>query len=439
MVCIFSGILAFLTLLSIGGAILLPQSGIQTIILFTGGVFCLSEIVLIVVSALKSQNLDILDKLVGLSKEYLPAPDLNTSQSRDIHSLANSLSEYIRNTVTIFHQINSVSSDLGMNSSFLMKTYENSIRAINNMDNAYRLIREKMGIQEEAIQNTGAALSQGVESMRSISQSVELQSSAVKESSRTVQILVNSMTQVTGTVLEAVDLAKSLSEVAEQGGDLIRETIKSIQLVQKESQNIGKITNVIKEISDQTNILSLNASIESAHAGDAGKGFAIVAQEIRKLSEKSTKNAAGIEVSTKEILSKVSDSAELAGKSIEALEHILNGIQTTSNILNQVSDTIKDQSKTSNDITTALAEMIKSTHDVKTEIEEQTSGWEEISRMSDNLKEVALRVREALKTSEDNVHRVFDSINVLGRVSIRNTITSGQMHDTVKTVSTVNE
>jgi methyl-accepting chemotaxis protein len=127
-----------------------------------------------------------------------------------------------------------------------------------------------MKLQEESVTNTGVALTDAVRSIHSIQDNVYTQSSSIEETSRTIQIMIDTFVSITDTMKQAGEIASNLSVVAEEGGKMIRETMQSIQSVQLESKNITEIISIIKNIADQTNILSLNASIESAHAGDAG-------------------------------------------------------------------------------------------------------------------------------------------------------------------------
>lgn len=346
-------------------------------------------------------------------------------------SITESLSTIIDKNETFLSNMRSLSSDVEMNSEFLMKSFENAILNIDLMHGSFKEIYSNMKLQEESIVNTGGALSDAVKSIHSIKNNVYNQSSSIEQTSRTIQLMLDTFVEITETIKQAGEIASNLSIVAGEGGNMIRQTMQSIQSVQLESNNITEIINIIKNISDQTNILSLNASIESAHAGDAGKGFAIVAQEIRRLAQQSTESADKIEKSINKIVSKVQDTSSLAEKSGAALDKLLNGVESTSKIIESISDSVGTQSKNTSDITEAISEMLTGTSDVKQEIDQQASGWEEITRMSEHLKEISTRVGELIKSSYKKIYRVIDSINILGKVAVRNMTATEDIEKTV--------
>jgi len=193
------------------------------------------------------------------------------------------------------------------------------------------------------------------------------------------------MEGMNATVIEVAEFASKASDItedakrkAEDGANIVGEMVSFIGKIEntsqqslndmhelgKQAQGIGQILNVISDIADQTNLLALNAAIEAARAGEAGRGFAVVADEVRKLAEK-TMTATGevgeairnIQVGTQKNMSNVEQSVQavvsataLADKSGNALVDIVNLVEHASNRVKSIAEASQRQSSAYQDV-----------------------------------------------------------------------------------------
>lgn len=202
------------------------------------------------------------------------------------------------------------------------------------------------------------------------------QSTQIANAMETVSATIDDMAK---NASNAADSASSAYKVAKDGSQVIHETITSMHKVSdsvdeatrmvgalgESSNHIGDVILVIKEIADQTNLLALNAAIEAARAGEQGRGFAVVADEVRKLAERTT-HATGeinqmIDKIQKEIgntINCISSGKEAASTGKEkavsaqsALENILTGINGASDMIMQIATATEELTSTVKDIT----------------------------------------------------------------------------------------
>jgi len=215
-------------------------------------------------------------------------------------------------------------------------------------------IKERAGLQSERISETATNMEQMTEAV------VDVAKNAASASSQAEQAKAKAMEGQT-VVVQSIQAMRQVGEQAK--------ALKSnMDDLGKRSQDVGRILTVISDIADQTNLLALNAAIEAARAGEAGRGFAVVADEVRKLAEKTmsatkevTDSITAIQVSAKDSIAntdKAIDSIEqarkLADASGEVLGELVQGAQTSADRIQSIATAAEEQSAASEEINRSL-------------------------------------------------------------------------------------
>ena len=243
----------------------------------------------------------------------------------------------------------------------------------------------------------------------------QLQSEAAQAIAASVEQMTASIDQIAqsahdahGIVVEAGSLAADGGTVIQQASDeihrlsaAVHSSSAQIQELERHSGEISSIVNVIKEIADQTNLLALNAAIEAARAGEQGRGFAVVADEVRKLAERTS-------ASTSEIASMIgriqagthtavasmtqgenqaTQGVALANKAGESIGHIRDSAQRVTDVVTAISDSIREQSAASNEISSRVERIAQMTEEGADEVSRTASAARELQEMSRVLHE----------------------------------------------------
>jgi methyl-accepting chemotaxis protein len=253
-----------------------------------------------------------------------------------------------------------------------------------------------------------------------ISAQVEQSSRGAEEQANRVSETATAMEEMNATVLEvaknagqAATTADQAKSKAEEGAAYIQQLVEFIGKVLatsktsledmgtlgKQAEGIGNIMNVISDIADQTNLLALNAAIEAARAGEAGRGFAVVADEVRKLAEKTM-------AATKEVG--------------EAIEGIQAGTKKNYSQVEQAVDAVEEATKlahTSEESLLQIVQFVDNTADqvrsIATASEQQSAASEEINRSIEQIATISSETSQAMAQAEQAVVELADQANVL--------------------------
>jgi methyl-accepting chemotaxis protein len=292
--------------------------------------------------------------------------------------------------------------------------YEGFNSAVNNIKSIVLNVTE-------AVSATASASSQISSSSEEMAAGAQEQSSQTMEVAGAVEEMTKTILETTKNSAIAADAAKNSGLTAKEGGKVVAETIEgmnriaevvkksaeTVQLLGKSSDQIGEIIQVIDDIADQTNLLALNAAIEAARAGEQGRGFAVVADEVRKLAERTTKATKEIAGMIKQIqkdttgavesMSKGTEEVEkgkaLADKAGASLKEIIQGADKVVDVVTQVAAASEEQSSTSEQISKSIEMISNVTQESAAGIAQVSKASEDLNRLTINLQELISRFK----------------------------------------------
>ena len=257
------------------------------------------------------------------------------------------------------------------------------LSALRDMQNGLSSTVAHIASSAEAIAAASGEISMG---NLDLSQRTEQQAMALERTASSMEELTSTVRQNADNAKQARTLADNASAIAEKGGDVVGRVVATMGEINDSAKSIGDIIGVIEGIAFQTNILALNAAVEAARAGEEGRGFSVVAGEVRNLAQRSASAAKEIKGLISASVERASNGSQLAQDAGQTMGEVVRAVKRVTDIMGEISAASAEQSSGIEEINLAVSQMDAGTQQNAALVEQATAAARALDDQAQGLK-----------------------------------------------------
>ncbi|MDC7224671.1 MAG: methyl-accepting chemotaxis protein [Spirochaetales bacterium] len=409
---------AFVARLELNGASIADNLGAMAVRLSLLGIVALSILAVIfriITRMIQVPLLEMVDRFEKARKGELNLEALTTFSRDEMGLLNDSYLTFFAQLRDSFQLAFRSMASLDESNQALLAHVEETAAAISEIHGSIEHINGQIENQTANVHQTSASVEQIARNIESLHSSIENQSDNVSRSNNSVEQLIAGIKSIYTLSQETGDVVGELGRASEEGDRNIGEITLLLKDIEQNSQNLLEANSLISSIASQTNLLAMNAAIEAAHAGEAGRGFSVVADEIRKLAESASLQSKAIGSSLQVEIEKVSHVVASGDKTRNTFQDISQSHEGVNQRVSRLYEAVKEQDQSSQEIRKTLDEVDHITENVRQGAGEMTqvngeilSAIENLTQISQEVNNSILEINTGSGEIEKSTHRIIE-------------------------------
>lgn len=386
-------------------------------------------LILIVLKEMKNRLAATSELVTNLADTGDITKRIDVSMQDDIAVLISSLNFFLDKLEGIIMNLSTDSSAVSDTANILEESAAKSVESLKVVKEAVAFIDSEDKNNNESIKKAYTDIQSVKDDAERVEKHIRNQASAMNETSEAVAKMNESIENVANISLMANKISDKLKRTSEMGTEAIQTAVNAISEIQGASVQIQGIIKMIQKIASQTNLLSMNASIEAAHAGSFGAGFAVVADEVRSLANTSSKNAKTIKDYMNEMSQKIDNGVSAIQKAGLAFNQIDSDVDETVRIVEQIRQATELQKIGAADTLQSTQTVVEAINQIEEVAKQQRQHADAVYTVMLNVVNSSQEITNALEKTSESIECVSVNLTDVEDCSRINKVSVESMND----------
>ncbi len=322
----------------------------------------------------------------------------------------NKLMDFLKNSLTT---LKNESSSVGGNAIELLSITDNSSTSIGHIVNSFDEMKRQNEEKDRLLETARNNINKLNEDANQVSLTMQEQAQAEAQNAESISQMTENTGRINELIKQAMELSNNLSESSSSGATEVDKTETVINSVSEKSKKMSEVIQVIQQVASQTNLLAMNAAIEAAHAGEAGQGFSVVADEIRKLAENTQSQAKSIKDLITEITGAIVQGTDSMKDTKSMFYKIQQEIATQTTVVENIAHTMDVQSSGADEILSTTNKISQNIQSVNSLIKNQANYTEEIKNGIMDVVALSEKIDSSLNVSLEILKDFSHSMSIV--------------------------
>ena len=297
--------------------------------------------------------------------------------------------------------------------------------------NLYDYLSSQSEILSEKTITISSSSKQVMEHVRNMQENISIQNSSLSQTSTAMTDISNTIQSINSIADQRKESMKLMEQNIGIQQEKISELVREVEKVQQSTASISNFVATVNAVAGRTGLLAMNASIEAAHAGASGKGFSVIAQEIRKLSDETNKNAHNIEEELNQIVELVSVASETARDCIEYTNSSTQNLSSTIMGIEEILAGIGRVSLGIEDILNSLRDVVEKSATSNTLVEQSVEKINDEGNAIDSISEFASVIKDKVQNMSGQIGTVEEALKSVQEIAQANTESAEKLSETL--------